>query len=293
LAKKSGKFTATGIAAVRAAAFVLENDPNIKNPDYLAITFLPISFRIVFKIRPLLWLIFRNLKKRLPGNYYLHIVRTKHIDNILEHAVNTGLQQLVILGAGLDTRAYRFKNELRGIKVFEVDYPDTQSVKRERLTRLKTDIPTNVTYVPIDFNTQRLEILLEKGYLPTLNTLFIWEGVCMYISPESVDQVLSFVTKNSGHGSNIVFDYIFQSMVEGKCDYYGARESAKYAAKVGEPYIFGIEEGKIREFLENRGLNLLSEYTPKDLEQTYLKTKNGKIRGKVCEYTNFVHASII
>lgn len=114
----------------------------------------------------------------------------------------------------------------------------------------------------------------------------------MYVSPEAVDSVLQFVSHHSGPESSIVFDYIFESMVEGRCDYYGARESSRYVAKRGEPYLFGIEEGTVSEFLSARGLHVMSEFTPEILEQTYLKRSNGKIHGKVYGYTNIVHASV-
>ncbi len=114
----------------------------------------------------------------------------------------------------------------------------------------------------------------------------------MYITPEAVDRVLSFVSHRSGTGSSIVFDSIFQSMVEERCDYYGARESSQYVAKRGEPYLFGIEEGTIEEFLEARGFRMLSEFTSEMLEQAYLRRSDGKIHGKVYGYTNIVHASM-
>ncbi len=79
-------------------------------------------------------------------------------------------------------------------------------------------------------------------------------------------------------------------MVEGRCDYYGARESSRYVAKRSEPYLFGIEEGTVAEFLEARGLHIIPEFTPEMLEHTYLKRSDGKIHGKVYGYTNIVHA---
>lgn len=288
---KRGKSTAIGVAALRAAA-AHERDPAVRNPDYLAISLLPLRLRALVKLRPLAQLALKKYHRTLPGAYYFHIARTKHIDTVLQQCVEQGIGQLVILGAGFDTRAHRFKDILAKTRVFEIDYPNTQAIKINRVTKLKSGFQRNVTYVPIDFNTQSLDTLLESGYSTTPMTLFIWEGVCMYISPEAVDKVLSFVSHRSGTGSSIVFDYIFQSMVEGRCDYYGARESSQYVAKRGEPYLFGIEEGTIEEFLEGRGLRMLSEFTPEMLERTYLTRHDGKVHGKVYRYTNIVHALV-
>jgi O-methyltransferase involved in polyketide biosynthesis len=83
------------------------------------------------------------------------------------------------------------------------------------------------------------------------------------------------------------------SMVDGRCDYYGARESSSQARNLSESYIFGIEEGKIKDFLDARGFGLISDFTPEMLEQTHLKKKDGKIHGKVYGYTNIVHASVL
>ena len=291
MAKDKAKSTAVGVAALRAVG-AQERDPAVRNPDFLASSLLPLRLRTVARLRPLAWLVLKQYHRILPGAYYFHTARTKHIDAVLQQCAKRGMKQLVILGAGLDSRAYRFKDILSNTKVFEVDYPGTQAIKKEKVAKLKGGFPWNVTYIPIDFNTQSLDILLEAGYSSALTTLFIWEGVCMYVTPEAVDKVLEFVSHHSGSGSSIVFDYIFQSMVEGRCDYYGARESSQYVAKRGEPYLFGIEEGTAGEFLKARQFRVLSEFTPEMLEQTYLTRSDGKIHGKVYGYTNIVEASI-
>lgn len=291
MAGEKAKSSASGVAALRAAG-ALERDPLVRNPDYLAVNLLSPRLRVLSRFRPLVWLVIRRVNRILPGGYYFHIARTKHIDAVLQRCAAEGIKQMVIMGAGFDTRAYRFKEILKDVKVFELDYPGTQALKKQRLSRMAKNAPENICYIPIDFNIQKLDILFEHGYSKDLKTLLIWEGVCMYITPESVDEVLSFVKRFSSPGSSIVFDYIFKSMLEGKCDRYGARESSDYAAKLNEPYCFGIEEGAIDAFLKARGFSLISEFTPEMLEQTYLKRKDGKIHGKVYGYTNIVHASV-
>ena len=283
------KSTAVGVATLRAIAS-FERDAAVRNPDYLAVYLLPLKFRLIAKIHILRWFVRTFSNRMAPGSYYFHTARAKCIDAMLEQSINEGLEQLVILGAGLDTRAYRFHDMLRHVKVFEVDHPNTQAMKKARITRLPLSHPVNVSYVSLDFNDQNLDELIKNGYSSTLRTLFIWEGVCMYLTAEAVDKVLVFTSEHSGPGSSIIFDYIFQSMVEGKCDYYGARESAKYVEKKGEPYLFGIEEGTINEFLENRGLKLISEYTPTMLEKAFMTRSDGTVHGKVYAYTNIVHA---
>ena len=289
MSKKGWKTTAQGVAFLRALA-THERDAFIRNPDYMAEYLVSPALRTIARIRPIAGLVLKYCNRILPGGYYFHTARTRCIDDILIASIKQNLPQLVILGAGFDTRSYRFQNQLLNTKIFELDFPGTQAVKKSRLAAANIAVPVNITYVPIDFNNTGLEIILNHGYHRELKTLFIWEGVSMYLTSEGVDQVLSFTKHNSGPGSSIVFDYIFQSMVEGKCDYYGARESSKQAAKANEPYLFGIEEGAIREFLKLKKFDLIDEYTPDLLEQTYMKRSNGRLHGKVYHYTNIVNA---
>jgi len=286
---EKAKSSAFGVAALRAAAS-FEKDPDVRNPDFMAVDLLPMKFSVIVRNHALRWLFLKVFNRRLPGGYFFHTARTRCIDEILEKSIKEGLEQLVILGAGLDTRAYRFQDSLSNVKVFEVDYPDTQMVKKERLARLSLSLPENVKHIPLDLNTQNLHKLTEQGYSSKRKTLFIWEGVCMYLRPEAVDGVLTFFREQTGPGSHIVFDYIFSSMVEGKCDYYGALESSKLAEKLGEPYVFGIEKESIRAFLEARGLHFLSEFTPETLERDYMTRSNGRLHGRVYGYTGIVHA---
>ena len=137
-------------------------------------------------------------------------VRKRHIDEYLKTQIEAGIQQLVILGAGYDARAYRFDALKNGIKVFEVDHPASQKDKLKKLTKIFGQIPEHVTYVAIDFNEQELaNRLFECGYSKDLKTLFIWQGVTQYLTPAAVDDTLRFITENSRKGSAVIFDYVF------------------------------------------------------------------------------------
>ncbi len=115
------------------------------------------------------------------------VARERHVDEYLRTCLAEGIEQLVILGAGYDARAYRFKLELRGVRAFEVDHPATQQAKLKRLQHVLGRMPAQVVYVPVDFNTQTLgEQLAACGYDERLKTLFIWQGVTHYLTPEAV-----------------------------------------------------------------------------------------------------------
>ncbi len=292
MAQEKPSYTAEGVALMRAVG-AMEKDERVRNPDDLAVKFLGFKFRLTTRFPPLTWLALRTFQKKVPGGYYFHIARTKQMDEILSREIDQGLEQLVILGAGYDSRPYRFKDRLTGVGVFELDQPGTQTRKKERLVKMFGALPAHVTFVPMDFNSERLEVRLpEGGYTPEKKTLFIWEGVCMYVTPEAVDELLSFVCDRSPAGSSIVFDYMYLSSLDGRSDHYGARESVALVAGRGEPYIFGIEEGSAEQFLDARGFSVASLSTPSDLENAHLIRQDGSLHGRVYGYTDVVHAVV-
>jgi methyltransferase (TIGR00027 family) len=156
--ESAAKSTASGIAALRAAG-ALEKDPLVRNPDYLAASLLSLGLQVLTRFHPLVRLIIRRINRTLLGGYYFHIARTKHIDAVLQRCAADGIKQLVIMGAEFDTRAFRFREVLKDVKVFELDYPATQVLKKRRLSRLEKDTLDNVCYIPIDFKVQKLDVL--------------------------------------------------------------------------------------------------------------------------------------
>jgi methyltransferase (TIGR00027 family) len=158
------------------------------------------------------------VEESTPGAIGCVGARTRYIDDYLKTCIGGGIEQLVIMGAGYDTRPYRFP-ELEGkVRVFELDQPATQKAKIEKIKMIFGSTPDHVVYVPIDFEREHMpEKLRASGFARNLKTLFIWEGVTMYITAEAVDATLAFVARNSGESSSIVFNYIFQSVVDGTC----------------------------------------------------------------------------
>jgi methyltransferase (TIGR00027 family) len=195
-----------------------------------------------------------RFKGLIPGFHEHFLARTRYIDEYLQHFIKNDLEQLVILGAGYDSRPYRFPELNNTIPIFEVDYPATQAYKIEKLKEILKTIPTNVNYVSIDFLAESLPaVLAENGYRNDLKTLFIWEGVTMYIAAEAVDETLSFISSNNRKGSAVIFDFTYADVVEGKSEIYEAKEWLKIASTSDEPLTFGIEKGKIEDFLRERG----------------------------------------
>lgn len=284
--------TAERTAVFRAFA-AMDPDENIRNPDNLAIKFVSEAF---WERRPYGrdFNRFKNfIKKYRIRSYYYVNARTKHIDEMLKQALKRGVKQVVILGAGYDSRAYRFPDVPKDVRFFEVDLPATQEEKKARVKKILGAIPRQVMYVPIDFNTQTLkDVLTKAGYDRTKKTLFIWEGVTMYLDAQGVDNTLGFIARESAPGSSVIFDYLLQSVVDGTSDDFSCKRGAKKVARLGEPWLYGIKEGGARDFLHKRGLLLLSDLGPDELEALYLTGKDGRVDGPISQCARIMHAAV-
>jgi methyltransferase (TIGR00027 family) len=156
----------------------------------------------------------QSLSERLERKYLddqakMVVARTVTIDDAVRAA---GDPQLVVLGAGLDGRAWRMP-ELRDATVFEVDHPDSQRRKRERAGAL-TQVAREVRFVPVDFERDRLDDALSAaGHDPSRPTTWIWEGVVMYLSPAHVEATLGVIQTRSAPGSHVIILYLSPSLL--------------------------------------------------------------------------------
>jgi methyltransferase (TIGR00027 family) len=203
------------------------------------------------------------------GLFGAQICRTRFIDDAVLAALAQGIGQLVILGAGLDTRAYRLPGMER-VTVFEVDLPAVQADKVKQLQKHFGRLPPNVTFIPIDFHTQTLDaVFAGKGFDPSKPAVFIWEAVTQYISEEAVRQTLSFIGK-SAPGSVVLFTYVLKSIIERRSDIPGADSMMDRVAK-SAPWIFGLEPSAIPDFLKPFHLALVADVGNSDYQQKYLQ----------------------
>jgi methyltransferase (TIGR00027 family) len=232
-----------------------------------------------------------QFKTRLlpPGAYEYVMARTIHMDALFVHALEQRWPQIVILGAGYDSRSYRFKRKIEKTRIFEVDAYGSQQHKRLCMQRAQLDWPPQTTFVCVDFAHQDLVPMLEKaGYDSRLQTLFLLEGLVMYLPEPQVKYLLSFMQQNHAAGTVIAFDYIFRSVVNGTSTAYGAREQYEIVRDVGEPLQFGMEYDEMNEWLTSEHFKVESHYAPDDFENTYLKNSQGELVGKMFRCTGNV-----
>jgi methyltransferase (TIGR00027 family) len=269
--KNQTSMTAMGIAIVRG----IESE----KPEDIRICYDPYARQFVSSFLYNFVRFFDKLgysEVKGPGVMGFLVVRDRHIDEFLKTQLAEGIKQLVILGAGLDSRAYRF-DELKQIKVFEVDHPASQHSKLDKLKQIFGEVPEHVTYVDIDFNTQSLETRLnECGYDETLKTLFIWQGVTQYLTPEAVDGTLSFIANHSGTGSSVIFDYMYPTLLDGTIKRGEVDNMRNKQWLSGESMVFGVPEGRVVEFLEQRGFTQVHNADHVYLHDKYFTGVNSK-----------------
>jgi len=287
-----GKVSVTAMGACRWRA-IGAKDPDLKtrNPDYLAEKFM--YYRWKGRQVNFAWAMRWIRRKRRLAFFYV-TARTKHFDAILERELRSGATQVVILGAGFDSRALRFHRQFPKVKFFELDLPATQAIKR-RLTRERIGPPPpTLVYAPIDFNTQTLDQALGRaGYDPKAKTVFIWEGVTYYISAGAVDATLRFIARSSAPGSSVVFDYALEEVIKGDYRRFPrAYWTVKRLAAVNEPWVFGIPKDQAADFVARRGLKLKSDLGAAELTRRYLITSQGSVFGPLSGYMRIMHAVV-
>jgi methyltransferase (TIGR00027 family) len=283
--------TAGVVVFLRACAY--KEKASFQGPDHLAAIFYRGLTKSLLDFSPITLPVLRAL---LPGLYEYITARTNFLDQVFLQALAHSIPQIVLLGAGYDTRTYRFAHHNHGTQVFEVDAPATQRAKRAGLARAEVTIPSRTHFVPLDLNQDDLgDALGTAGFSTGQATLFIWEGVTMYLTAAAVDATLAFISHNTPVGSSVAFDYAYRSAVTGKGDYYGAKQVIRYTRLLGEPYRFGIGEAtsdEIAVFLAKRGFKTLAHYKPQVLQRAYLPQGEGGPYGRIAGYCGNVHAEI-
>ena len=131
---------------------------------------------------------------------------------------------------------------------------------------------------------------MEMGYDKSKMSLFIMEGVIFYIPPKKVDEILSFIVKNSGKGSGVLFDYFPQSVVDGSCELEVGRNIHNHLLQIGEPLQFGIDDAGVEAFLSHRGFSKILNVASEDYKRAYFHGAN-KDRA-VCSLMSLVHATV-
>lgn len=262
-----------------------EPDASVRNPDWVAERLIGPAELALIADHPISRALDQDFQEAMNdpdvfGFAWLMLVRTRFIDELMERAVRGGATQVVILGAGFDTRAHRFTELLKDAVVMEIDYGATQEYKKRRVDAALGGAPANVVYAPIDFTREGLgEVLRRAGFQAGRKTYFICEGVSMYVPEDGMKETLRAIAAESAPGSALLLEY----MNRGGLDVLRKNPPGmiKNAFDWGEPFVFGVPDGQDREFFLDTGLDLgeaLKIGTPESVKR-YAMRQDGTYYG--------------
>jgi len=249
--------------------------------DRFAAAFLALPLRLVAGLSRLPVAhacICRYIDHRWPGARTSAVARTRFIDDQAALALGSGIAQVVILGAGFDSRAYRIPG-MAQVVVFEVDHPATSRAKRQGVETRLGAVPPHVHFVPIDFNTERLpETIAAAGFDSRRRTLFIWEGVTNYLTEAAVEATLRWCAK-AASGSTIVFTYVHRDVLDRPHAFRGTARLFTTLLASGEGWTFGLDPASLSSFVAHCGLALERDVGASDYRACYFGGAACEMRG--------------
>lgn len=260
--------TAQGTSLMRAISYY-EKNPFYKGEDFIASAILPSFLAKMAKYN----FSRTTLKKALfkvPGIYEYVISRTQFIDEIFKSDLS-GIEQILIFGAGFDSRAIRFEKELKYMKIFEIDAPPTQQAKISRFAEKNIDFPANLEFVSFDLTQEGLgEKLEEAGFRKHRRCLILLEGLTYYLPQETIFSIFDFICNCTAEGSQVIFDYAF-GLADNRIP--GNEKNYQSLVNAGESPGF-VLEGEIQDFLKTYNFEIIEELDSVKLAKRYFNIED-------------------
>lgn len=266
------------IAAItRAAHLFIDDEPKIFHDDF-ALGFSGIQDETALKSTLDMFYsgMARQTSPEYASSFYISyrafaLIRHRYTEDKLEKATERGVSQYVILGAGLDSFAYRRRDMKDRLRVFEVDHPSSQEWKKRKLEELKIPVPGNLTFVPVDFEQQNLmDELYHHDFKKGSPTFFSWLGVTQYLTEEAIFQTLKDVA-STAPGSEIILEYVLsESLLEGEDQQIvaGGRNLPT------EPWLSTFSPNDLTERLKNTGFTDIEDFGPEEAKMLYFTGRN-------------------
>ena len=270
-------------------AAVEQNEPAGRRlvDDDLAELFLPASLRwLVAATRwgPARRLMIRGSEFTGPGLWVNMACRKHFIDDQLKQALDD-IDAVVILGAGLDTRAFRLTRQVK-IPVFEVDLPVNVAMKAKTVRRVLGELPLSVRLVALDFeHDDLLTALAEHGYRTDYRAFFICEGVTQYLTEDGVRRTLEGL-RAAAPGSRLVFTYVRRDFIDGT-NRYGTRTLYRNTRQRHQLWQFGLEPDEVAGFIADYGWRLVAQAGPDEFVQRYVEPTGRKLPASQLEWSAY------
>lgn len=216
------------------------------------------------------------------------MARSRYAEDQLEKAIRAGVDQYVLVGAGLDSFAWRRQDLATRLKVYELDHPASQDSKRNRLAQLNISLPRNLEFISVDFENESISDALEKcSYSRERRTFFSWLGTTVYLSRVAVVRTLESILSFAAPGSEIVFDYGISKEFVDSADLLMIEKLERFAARRGEPLISRFDPKTFPQEVCNLGFELVENLSPKKQEERYFYGREDNLRPMPSSY--FAH----
>ncbi len=207
------------------------------------------------------------------------VARSRLAEDALNEAVARGVRQYVVLGAGLDTFAYRNPHAATGLRVFEVDHPATQEWKRQLISQAHLHAPGSLVYVPVDFEREQLaERLRANGFRIEEPAFFSWLGVTMYLSPAAIEETLRFVAQSAVSRSGIIFDYLTAPPRWALLRRWGMKVLMRRVAAAGEPWQTFFGSAALHAELMRLGFATVRDFGREEINARFFDHAGARLR---------------
>ncbi len=270
--------TAYGVAKQRCYEMFYPPEQRLFEDPY-SIRFLPPVTQML--VRTMRWPWMRDFYMWLgdflvPGVAGGMLCRTRYIDDILQQCIKDGIETIINLGAGLDTRGLRLKT-LLNTTYYEVDQVELIDFKQKKIDALFGNVPDHLRLVPVNFQNQSVQDrLLTEGLNRDQRVLFILEGLIQYITPNAFHDLFSFFSLFPDD-SRVVFTYPLQDFLDGSKNYGKISRLIKFAKYLGVAHNNGQLPETLPEVLEPYSLELIEDVGANDYQRTFLKKLNRKL----------------
>lgn len=298
----------TALLTAYYRAYALQEVPKIFD-DYLACYFLGEKERALFEQEKLILLqTLNSFRPTLASSFpdqaaalawvmqaaspaSLILSRARYAEDNLEEAVRRGVKQYVILGAGMDTFAFRHPKLVKQLQVFEVDHPATQDYKRKRLAELGWEQPTQLHFIPLDFTQGNLEeVLSRSSYDIKALSFFSWLGVTYYLSLDTAFSMFRTIANLAPAGSMLIFDYYDTDIFVPEKAARWVKSAMEQVSELSEPLKTGLDPVMLANNLSHNGLSLCENLSPFDIQTRYFQGR--KDHYHALEHAHFACAMV-
>ena len=265
--------TAVLAAAIRASHLRWNRHP-IVSDTYAGALITPF-WRLVANNWALNQIIVHRLLKLFKPIHTENILRLRYAEDRLHDAVSAGARQYVLLGAGLDSFCLRQGELADQLRIFEVDHPASQGMKREKLLKIRDQLPSNLVFTPVDFESDRLdEALTRVGFDRTVPAFFSWLGVTYYLTREAVRDTLDRIAAVAAPGSRIAVDYKYPRHLVPPDGLLFADKLDQFVAKRGEPMLSMFTPDELNVEMSRAGFTEIEHVSPEQQTRRFMEGRD-------------------